>query len=119
MRLSQDIPNPRKYFRFFLATLVFTGAARGLLSQTAPQLNRDAILNHLNAIITWYRDSTDKVHAVGLPSDAIYEDNARNLAAEAGRLAFQSARAEAKLIEGANKGSNPNPTKGPSHKQAF
>lgn len=68
-----------------------------------PQLNRDSILDHLNAVIGWYRDSTSKVQPVGLPSDAIYEDNARSLAAEAVRLAFQSARAMAAQIQEANK----------------
>ncbi|HTC90766.1 MAG TPA: hypothetical protein VK686_20825, partial [Bryobacteraceae bacterium] len=62
------------------------------------QLDRDAILHHLNAVITWYRDATTKIKSVGLPSDAIYQDNARELAAETVRLAFQSARAEANII---------------------
>jgi small-conductance mechanosensitive channel/uncharacterized protein YoxC len=67
------------------------------------QLDRDAILHHLNAVITWYRDVTSKVKPVGLPSDAIYQDNTRSLASEAVRLAFQSARAEAAIIAAINK----------------
>jgi len=67
------------------------------------QLDRDAILHHLNAVITWYRDVTSKVKPVGLPSDAIYQDNTRNLASEAVRLAFQSARAEAAIISSMGK----------------
>jgi small-conductance mechanosensitive channel len=67
------------------------------------QLDRDAILHHLNAVITWYRDVTSKVKPVGLPSDAIYQENTRSLAAEAVRLAFQSARAEAAIIAAMNK----------------
>ena len=67
------------------------------------QLDRDAILHHLNAVITWYRDITSKVKPVGLPSDAIYQDNTRSLASEAVRLAFQSARAEAAIISAMNK----------------
>jgi small-conductance mechanosensitive channel len=66
-------------------------------------LDRDAILHHLNAIITWYRDITSKLKPVGLPSDAIYQDNTSSLAAEAVRLAFQSARAEAAIITAMNK----------------
>src|ERR1035438_3319458 len=69
-----------------------------LRGQTAAQLDRDAALHHLNAVITWYRDATTKIKSVGLPSDAIYLDNARNLASEAVRLAFQSARAEANIM---------------------
>jgi small-conductance mechanosensitive channel len=67
------------------------------------QLDRDVILHHLNAVITWYRDITSKVKPVGLPSDAIYQDNTRSLASEAVRLAFQSARAEAAIITAMNK----------------
>jgi small-conductance mechanosensitive channel len=68
--------------------------------QSNPQFNpdRDAILGHLNEAITWYRDSSGKVEPVGLPSDAIYQDNARTLAAQAVKLAFESARAEAALV---------------------
>jgi small-conductance mechanosensitive channel len=71
---------------------------RGQADGQVAQLDRDAILHHLNAVITWYRDATTKIKSVGLPSDAIYQDNARDLAAEAVRLAFQSARAEANII---------------------
>jgi small-conductance mechanosensitive channel/cell division septum initiation protein DivIVA len=67
------------------------------------QLDRDAILHHLNEVITWYRDVTSKVKPAGLPSDAIYQDNTRSLASEAVRLAFQSARAEAAIISAMNK----------------
>jgi small-conductance mechanosensitive channel len=79
-----------------------------LPAQDLPALNRDAILGHLNAVITWYRDTENKVQAVGLPSDAIYEDTARNLAAEVVRLAFQSARAEAVALGGSEKSPNAN-----------
>jgi small-conductance mechanosensitive channel len=76
------------------------------LSSSTPapaQLDRDAILHHLNAVITWYRDVTTKIKPVGLPSDAIYQDNTRELAADAVRLAFQSARAEAAILSGMSK----------------
>jgi len=85
----------------------------------AGTLDRDAILHHLNAVITWYRDATTKIKPIGLPSDAIYQDNTRNLATEAVRLAFQSARAEAAIISatsklgkssGADHGNNPQPS---------
>ena len=92
---------------------LFTGALAivfvalpGHTTQNPPSLARDAVLNHLNIAITWYRDVTAKVQGVGLPSDAIYEDNARDIAAEAVRLAFQSARAEAALIDSGGKSSN-------------
>jgi len=88
-----------------------------LFAQDLPALNRDAILGHLNAVITWYRDATSKVQAAGLPSDAIYEDSTRNLATQVVRLAFQSARAEAAII-GEEKNPNANQTsKSPAQQQ--
>lgn len=62
------------------------------------QFDGDAALRHLNQIISWYRHSTGNVSSVGLPSDAIYADNARSLGAEVVQLAFQSAKAESALI---------------------
>ncbi len=76
----------------------------------APAVDREAILSHLNAIISWYRDSSSKVQSVGLPSDAIYQDTSQNLAQEAVRLAFQSAKAAAVLV---NTSDQPTPTATP------
>jgi small-conductance mechanosensitive channel len=76
-----------------LLSLVFVSDSRGALP-----IDREAILQHLNAIISWYRDSTSKIQAVGMPSDAIYQDTAQNLAQQAVRLAFQSAQAAALLV---------------------
>ena len=61
-------------------------------------LDGSAALHHLNQIISWYRHSTTGIQTAGLPSDAIYQDNTQALAAQAVRLAFQSAKAEAALI---------------------
>src|ERR1035438_3765974 len=62
------------------------------------QLDGQAALHHLNQLISWYRHSTTGIQTVGLPTDAIYQDNTQSFAAEAVRLAFQSAKAEAALI---------------------
>lgn len=62
------------------------------------QLNGQDALHHLNQVISWYRHCTTGIHSVGLPSDAIYQDNTQSLGAQAVRLAFQSARAESALI---------------------
>jgi hypothetical protein len=64
--------------------------------------NRTAVLSHLSAVITWYRDSTAKGPSIEIPSDAIFQDNLQSLSAEAVRLAFQSARAEAALASDSN-----------------
>ncbi|HLZ43573.1 MAG TPA: hypothetical protein VKQ11_21585 [Candidatus Sulfotelmatobacter sp.] len=52
----------------------------------------------MNQAISWYRHVTTGIQAVGLPTDAIYEDNAHTLGAQVVRLAFQSAKAESTLI---------------------
>ncbi len=62
------------------------------------QIDGSAVLNHLNQLISWYRHSTTGIQPVGLPSDAIYQDNAKSLGSQAVRLAFDSARAEALLV---------------------
>ena len=73
----------------------------------APPIDRDAILNHLNTIISWYRDSGSKIQSVGLPSDAIYQDTSQNLAQQAVRLAFQSAQAAATLVNASDQSAAP------------
>jgi Mechanosensitive ion channel len=111
MRACFRIPNA---FRtcFKVAAIALPFAIFGYITiaaQNTQQFDRDAILNHLNTVITWYRDCTNKVQPVGLPSDAIYQNNARSVAAEAVRLAFQSARAEAALISSPDQGKATNP----------
>lgn len=73
----------------------------------APSVDRDAILNHLNVIISWYRDSGSKIQSVGLPSDAIYQDTSQNLAQQAVRLAFQAAQAAAVLVNASDQTNAP------------
>jgi small-conductance mechanosensitive channel len=97
---------------FALVALLNTSRAQDL-----PPLSRDAILGHLNAVITWYRDAANKVQSVGLPSDAIYEESRRNLTAEVVRLAFQSARAEAAVIGTTEKNPSANQASTPPAQQ--
>ncbi len=61
-------------------------------------ISSDAIIHHLSAVISWYRDSTTKVQPPGFASDAIYQGDARTLAEQAVRLAFDSARATVPLV---------------------
>ncbi len=63
-----------------------------------PTLSSDAIVHHLSSVISWYRDSTTKVQPPGFASDAIYQGDARTLAEQAVRLAFDSARATVPLV---------------------
>jgi len=62
------------------------------------QLDESAVLSHLNQLINWYRHSITGIQPVGLPSDAMYQDNAKNLSSQILRLAFQSAKAEAAVL---------------------
>lgn len=62
------------------------------------QLDANAVLHHLNQVISWYRHVTTGIRDVGLPSDAIYQDNTKSLGAQVVKLAFDSAKAETALI---------------------
>jgi small-conductance mechanosensitive channel len=73
------------------------------------QLDPNVALHHLNQVINWYRHSTTSVRSVGLPSDAIYKDNAKNLGAQVVKLAFQSAKAESAIITAEHKNNESNP----------
>ena len=64
----------------------------------AVQVDGSTVLHHLNQLISWYRHATGGIPSVGMPSDAIYQDNTQNLAAQVVRLGFQSAKAEAALL---------------------
>src|SRR5579862_4259587 len=63
-----------------------------------PAISSDAIIHHLSAVVSWYRDSTTKVQPPGFASDAIYQSDARTLAEQAVRLAFDSARATVPIV---------------------
>ena len=65
----------------------------------AAALDAATTLRHLNLVVAWYRHATADIPALGLPSEAIYQEQAQTLAAQVVRLAFQSARAEAELIK--------------------
>jgi small-conductance mechanosensitive channel len=90
-----------------VALLTVLAALPAMPAQTPVGLNSDAILDHLNAVINWYRGAVTRVPTVGLPSDAVYQYNAQNLAAEVVQLAFQSAQAEAAIIPAASAASTP------------
>ena len=77
-----------------IAVLLCAGGVR-----TAETVNRGLTLSHLNAVISWYRDCSTKFPSTGLPSDAVFQQNSTNLAQQAVRLAFQSAKASAALAE--------------------
>lgn len=69
------------------------------------QIDGTAVLHHLNQLISWYRHANTGVRSVGMPSDAIYQDNTQSLSAQAVRLGFESAKAEAALLAAEQKAS--------------
>lgn len=76
---------------------ILLAAAGWAAAPQAPEVDRAAILNHLNAAIGWYRHLASLDSTAGQPSDALYLQNARASASQALQLAFQSAQAEAAL----------------------
>ncbi len=70
-------------------------------TQQPEQLDGQAILLHLNQVISWYGHTKTGVELTGLPSDAIYQSDVETLATKVAQLAFQSAKAEAALIPAA------------------
>jgi len=59
----------------------------------------EAILAHLNAVLQFYRDTEAPIQKTGEPSDLTYRDRAVADATQVAQFAFQSAKAEAVLIE--------------------
>jgi small-conductance mechanosensitive channel len=77
---------------------------------TQQQLDSEAVINHLNAVIKLYRNASAELQTGGAPTDVIYQENAKSLAADVVRLAFQAARAEAAAIRATEKAGAPNTT---------
>jgi small-conductance mechanosensitive channel len=87
--------NPRVHTALTVAIALSAGS---WISQAQQPPTASTILNHLNAVITWYRHLAGADEAAGKPSDALYLENARSLARESVQLAFQSAESEAALL---------------------
>ena len=84
---------------------------------TQQQLDTDAVINHLNAVIKLYRNASAELQTGGAPSDVIYQENEKSLAADVVRLAFQAARAEAAAIRATEKAGAPSTTSAQSSAQ--
>jgi small-conductance mechanosensitive channel len=91
-----------KRFLFLWAIVLLATTLRYTKAQIADGLSSDAIVDHLNAVIDWYRQVSSRVPAAGLPSDAVYQFNAQTMSVDAVQLAFQSAQAEAALLPAAS-----------------
>src|SRR6202048_990567 len=75
---------------------------------TQQQLDSEAVINHLNAVIKLYRNASAELQTGGAPTDVIYQENEKSLTAEVVRLAFQAARAAAAAIRATEKAGAPN-----------
>jgi small-conductance mechanosensitive channel len=95
------IRKPTISARIIFACLIFClslTAAALVNADDQTGVSSDAIIHHLSAVISWYRDSTTKVQPPGFASDAIYQGDSRTLAEQAVRLAFDSARATVPIV---------------------
>jgi len=86
---------------FFVIVLVIASWA----AQTPPSQS-SLILAHLNQAISWYHRIAALDITSGQPSDTIYLENARNSAAQALQLAFQSASAHQAFLAQQKKNAN-------------
>lgn len=80
------------------ASLTIFGASPQGRAQDTSSNDNALILHHLNSVIDWYKHLTGRIQISTQPSDTIYFTNAENFAAQAVRLAFQAARAQAELL---------------------
>jgi len=85
-----------------------TAKAQAAMPKPVPHLNIDIrqadILAHLNAVIGLYRSSMTPIQKAGEPNDVVYFDQSVELSSQAALYAFESAEAEALLLQ-ANTGS--------------
>jgi small-conductance mechanosensitive channel len=90
---------PASYFGAALAAAILLQLSMAPTATSAQDQHPEdaAVVQHLNAAITWYKQLSSSNESAGQPSDAFYLENARNLAKQALQLAFQSGEAEAAL----------------------
>ena len=84
--------------RIVTAILVFTLLPLIAPAQNSTALDENRVLEHLNAVVSWYKELSAQAAPDQEPSDTVYSANAENLARQALQLAFKSARAEAALL---------------------
>jgi small-conductance mechanosensitive channel len=92
-------------FSVAIAAALFFCVPGGLTQQ---QLDSEAVISHLNAVIKLYRNASAELQTGGAPTDVIYQEHEKSLTAEVVRLAFQAGRAEAAAIRATEKAGPPN-----------
>src|ERR1700688_617034 len=97
------------------AVVLFFSVPGGFTQQQ--QLDSEAVINHLNAVIKLYRNASAELQTGGAPSDVIYQDSEKNYTTDVVRLAFQAAKAEAAAIRATEKNGAPNTSSAQSSAQ--
>jgi small-conductance mechanosensitive channel len=105
---NQPLSMSRKSSISFITLLILSvfllGFRHFALSQQLPASGLDTqarsqdIVAHLNAVIQFYRASMQPIQKAGEPNDVVYRDQAVALSGQVAGFAFQSAKAEAALI---------------------
>src|SRR3981189_3057778 len=75
-----------------IAVALFLYVPGGLTQQ---QLDSEAVINHLNAVIKLYRNASAELQTGGAPTDVIYQENKKSLTAEGGGVGFSTGRGAA------------------------
>ena len=81
------------------ASAPLTGLALAPIAGLNPEDRSKDILAHLSTVIRYYRMAVSPIQKVGEPSDALYRDQAASQAAQVADYAFDSAKAEALLLD--------------------
>ncbi len=89
-----------------LAGILLLAACAGMAQTPSPSSDEDAIIHHLNIAISWYKQVSRANEAAGQATDAFYFENARSLARQALKSAFDSAEAQADLLPAASGAAN-------------
>src|SRR3981081_957293 len=97
-----------------IAVALFLYVPGGLTQQ---QLDSEAVINHLNAVIKLYRNASAELQTGGAPTAAIYTGHDKKLTAGGVGGAFQAARAAAAAIRATEKAGAPYPSSAQSSGQ--
>ncbi len=82
-----------------LALFAITGRSQqGAVSASDVAERSRRIIAHLNAVIQFYQSSRQPIQSAGEPNDLVYRDQGADLSSQIAKLAFQSAEAEAALL---------------------
>src|SRR5271156_5404792 len=92
------------FITLLILSVFLLGFRHFALSQQLPASGLDTqarsqdIVAHLNAVIQFYRASMQPIQKAGEPNDVVYRDQAVALSGQVAGFAFQSAKAEAALM---------------------